>query len=44
MKLLKLCVKIGGIIKNREVDRYWEGRETYIGNESNSVLDIVIEM
>lgn len=43
-KLLKLCKEIGGIIENGEVDGDWDGRETYIGNESNSVLDMVIEI
>lgn len=43
-KLLEFCEEIGGVIKNGNINGDWEGKETYIGNENSSVLDIVVEI
>lgn len=43
-KLVEFCEEIGGIIKNGDTKGDWEGKETYIGGENSSVLDLVIEI
>lgn len=43
-RLLELCEIIGGTIKNGDTRGDWEGKQTYVGGEGCSVLDLVIEI
>lgn len=43
-KLLELCEELGGTIRNGNTKGDWEGRQTFVGDGGNSVLDLVIEV
>lgn len=43
-RLLELCESTGANIKNGDTKGDWEGKQTYVGGEGNSVLDLVIEI